>query len=132
MQADQGRNFMLRLTLAAMALTASLAMSLTPAQARAGNVSRTPDPSPDDPLREAKLADRERTADLNAAQARYVAERDRGRTSARRARSGGSQARYRAEQERYRNAQAQYQADMAAWRRQVAACRNGDWSACDR
>lgn len=110
------------------AFVAALATPLAPAQARSDGVSHTPDPSPDDPLRAEKLADRQRTADLNAAQARYVAKRD----GARRAGNSGSQARYRTEQERYRNAQAEYHADMADWRRRVAACRNGDWSACDR
>ena len=109
------------LTLAAIALAASLATPLAAPPAKAdGPVSADP------AVRE---ADRQRVIELNTAQARHVEARDRGR---RRAPTPGAQNRYRTQQERYRAAQAQYQADMAAWRRQVAACRNGDWSQCDR
>lgn len=106
---------------AVIALAASLALPL--AQANADTIGA------DDPLREAKRADRERVIELNTAQSRYVTRRDQGRT---RAPTPAAQSRYRSEQERYRAAQAQHQADMAAWKRRVSACRNGDWSQCDR
>jgi hypothetical protein len=32
----------------------------------------------------------------------------------------------------YRAARARYEREMAAWRHQVSACRDGDYSACDR
>lgn len=108
---------MSRFALAALVLAASFAPSAEPAQAR-GLVSRTADPAPDDPLRAAKLADRKRIAELNAAQARSTGARDRARINARNTANA--------------NARARYEAQMAAWRRKVAACEGGDWSQCDR
>lgn len=109
---------MSRFALAALVLAVSIASSATPAHARDGLVSRTPDPAPDDPLRAAKLADRKRIAELNNAQARSTAARDRARINRRNAANA--------------NAQARHRAAMAAWRRRVAACEGGDWSQCDR
>ncbi|RJF90563.1 hypothetical protein [Sphingomonas cavernae] len=108
---------MSRFALAALVLAASFAPSAEPAHA-GGLVTRTPDPAPDDPQRAAKLADRKRVAELNAAQARSTGARDRAKLNAR----GSSNAK----------ARARYEAQMAAWRRRVAACERGDWSQCDR
>lgn len=81
-------------------------------------VSRAPDPAPDDPLREEKLKDRAIVAELNRAEAKRTAERDR--QNARQSDAANARAR------------ANYEAQMAEWRRRVAACRGGDWSQCDR
>lgn len=108
---------MLRFALAALVLVASLAPPAGPAQAR-DLVARTPDPAPDDPLRAAKIADRRKVAELNAAQALSTSARDRGKINGRNSANA--------------NARARYDAAMAAWRRRVAACEDGDWSQCDR
>ena len=95
-----------------------------PVQAQAGEdstpgrVARTPDPAPDDPLREAKLADRKRIAELNIAEARSTGARDRASIHARDATNA--------------HAQARYHVAMAEWRKRVAACEGGDWSQCQR
>jgi hypothetical protein len=88
------------------------------AQAQGYRISRAPDPAADDPLREEKLKDRATIAELNRAEAKRTAERDRRNIQQRNAANA--------------RAQAQYEAAMADWRRRVAACRGGDWSQCDR
>jgi len=109
---------MARWAIMVLALASMLATAM-PAEAGGGyRISRAPDPAPDDPLREEKLADRQRVIALNQAQARTTAARDRSRI--------------RARDEANARAQAKYRAAMADWRRRVAACRGGDWSQCDR
>lgn len=106
----------MRLALIAVAMACALVL---PARASENyRIARAPDPDPDDPLREEKLADRQRVIELNTAQARSTAARDR--------------ARLRARDETNARAQAKYRAAMADWRRRVAACKGGDWSQCDR
>lgn len=112
---------MSRIALAALVLATSFASPAVPVWAGAGDgyrIASAPDPEPDDPLREAKIADRARVVELNRAQARSTTARDRARVRARDDANAGAQARYRAA--------------MAAWRRRVAACEGGDWSQCDR
>lgn len=92
--------------------------AVLPIAPAAAQVSRTPDPAPDDPYREAKLADRKKVAELNSAQANATARRDRANVQRRDAANA--------------RAQAEYRAAHNAWRRRVAACRGGDWSQCDR
>ncbi|MCJ8159356.1 hypothetical protein [Sphingomonas sp. LaA6.9] len=108
---------MSRYALAALLLATAFTAPAVPAHAR-DLVSRTPDPAADDPNYAAKLADRKKVAELNAAQARSTGARDRAKYNARDAANA--------------NARARYEARMAAWRRQVAACERGDWSQCDR
>jgi len=103
---------------ALIALGLALLASPVAAQAQGYRISRAPDPSPDDPLREEKLKDRATIAELNRAEAKRTAERDR---------------RYvRQRNDANARARAKYEAQMADWRRRVAACRGGDWSQCDR
>lgn len=108
---------MFRIFTAAMLLT-TIGISPCVAPLHAGVVSATPDPAPDDPHRAAKIADRKRVAELNAAQARATARRDRSKIGTRNAANA--------------RAHADHAAAMAAWRRRVAACRGGDWNQCDR
>lgn len=79
-------------------------------------------PSPalaDPPFEDAEhRADRLRTEQLN---------RDAGAAARRRDRAAAA-----ARDRGYAAARARYEARMAEWRRQVAACRDGDYSACDR
>ena len=104
--------------LAWLALGMALLVPAAGAQAQGYRISRAPDPSPDDPLRQEKLADRARIIELNRAEARRTAERDRRYVRQRDATNA--------------RARARYEAQMADWRRRVAACRGGDWSQCDR
>lgn len=99
-------------------LGVALLVPATQAQAQGYRISRAPDPAPDDPLREEKLRDRATIAELNRAEAKRTAERDRRFVRQR----DDINARNRA----------RYEAQMADWRRRVAACRGGDWSQCDR
>ena len=106
----------MRLVLIAVAMVCAI---VSPARASDSyRISRAPDPAPDDPLRKEKLADRQRVIELNKAQARSTAARDRSRLKAR--------------DETNARAQAKYRAAMADWRRRVAACKGGDRSQCDR
>lgn len=93
-------------------------LSPVAAHAQGYRISRAPDPAPDDPLREEKLKDRATIAELNRAEAKRTAERDR---RALRQRDDANA-----------RARARYEAQMADWRRRVAACSAGDWSQCDR
>lgn len=81
-------------------------------------IASAPDPAADDPLREEKLKDRATIAELNRAEAKRTAERDRRYVRQRDAANA--------------RARAKYDAQMADWRRRVAACRSGQWSQCDR
>lgn len=101
-----------------LALGLALLVPSVAAHAQSYRISRAPDPSPDDPLREEKLKDRATIAELNRAEAKRTAERDRRNIQRRDAANARSRA--------------QYEAAMADWRRRVAACRGGDWSQCDR
>lgn len=100
------------------ALVMSSFVVQAPLHAQGYRISRAPDPSPDDPLRAEKLADRAKIAELNAAEAKRTAARDRRNIRMRDATNA--------------RARSQYESAMADWRRRVAACNGGDWSQCAR